>query len=189
VLFPNEGTGRVLATLAIHAHSPLRLGEIREASGVPAWLARSGVRALIRLELIEMLQERGHVVYRVTEETPYRRAILAAAVIDIGFRDALWPIWERLRFAMVIGSFADGSPTVSSDIDVLVVGDTTRQEIESLLGAIAERHDRQIDAIVMDDDEYRDRFGGTDYVLQASARRGIVFSGHARLVEVQPHPG
>jgi hypothetical protein len=141
------------------------------------------VRALIRLELIETLQERGHVVYRVAEETPYRRAILAAAVVDIGFRGALWPIWQRLRFAMVIGSFADGAPTISSDIDVLVVGDTRRQEIESLLGPIAERHDRRLDAIVMNDDEYRSRFGGTDYVLQASARRGIVFSGDASLVE------
>jgi hypothetical protein len=189
LLFLNEGAGRVLATLAIHAHPPLRLGEIRQASGVPAWLARSAVRVLIRLELVETFQERGHVVYRVTEETPYRRAILAAAVIDVGFRDALWPIWQRLRFAMVIGSFADGNPTVPSDIDVLVVGDTTRQEIESLLGPIADRHDRRLDAIVMNDEEYRSRFGGIDYVLQASARRGIVFSGDAALVEVQPHSG
>jgi hypothetical protein len=185
-LFLNDGTGRVLATLAIHSHPPLRLGEIRQASGVPAWLARSAVRALIRLELIETMQERGHIVYRLREETPYRRAILAAAVIDVGFRDALMPIWQRMRFAMVIGSFADGSPTVSSDIDVLVVGDTTRQEIESLLGPIAERHDRQLDAIVMNDDEYRTRLGGADWLLQATARHGIVFLGDPALVEAQP---
>jgi hypothetical protein len=132
------------------------------------------------------MQERGHIVYRVREDTPYRRAILAAAVIDVGFRDALMPIWQRIRFAMVIGSFADGSPMVSSDIDLLVVGDISRQQVESLLGPVVDRHDRQLDAIVMNDDEYRRRYCGTDYLLQASARRGIVFLGDPALIEVQP---
>jgi hypothetical protein len=133
VLFSSAHTARVLATLAIHANPPLRLREIKRAADVSTWAALKALRALTRLELIDVLQERGHRVYRVAERSPYRRAILAAALVDVGIRDVLGPISPRLRFAMVTGSFAAGCPTRSSDIDVMIVGDITRTEVESLL--------------------------------------------------------
>jgi predicted nucleotidyltransferase len=86
---------------------------------------------------------------------------------------------------MVTGSFAAGRPSQSSDIDLLIVGDITRTEVESLLAPIAERHDRALDPIVLSDDEYRSRFAGSDYVLQASARSGLLLLGDPDLVEVQ----
>lgn len=184
VLFSSAHRARVLASLAIHANPPLRIGEIKRAAGVSTWAAFKALRALKRLELIDVRYARGHKVYRVAERTPYRRAILAAALVDVGIRDALWPISPRLRFAMVIGSFAAGCPSPSSDIDLLIVGDITRTEVESLLAPIAERHDRALDPIVMTDAEYRSRFGGTDYLLRASARNGQLLLGDPDLIEV-----
>jgi hypothetical protein len=37
----------------------------------------------------------------------------------------------------------------------------------------------------MNDDDYRSRFGRTDYLLQASARGGVLLLGNPDLVEVQ----
>lgn len=181
-MYTSRPAAKVMATLAVHAHPPLRYKEIEKATGLTSSEVQTGLRALARQGLIEKGIERSRVVYRAAE-SPYERAVLDAALVDIGFRDALLALGGRLRFAMVIGSFARGRHRPDSDIDLLVVGGVDRRELRDLLEPIATRHDRVLDLIALTDDAYRDRIGGGDYLLRDSTSNGLLIAGDRDLVD------
>jgi predicted nucleotidyltransferase len=182
-MFTSRDAARVAATLMIHAHAPLRPGEIARAAALPAFRVQSGLLALAGIGLLESSQIRGHTVHRLDPRSPYQRALLAAALVDLGLNTALASVASRVRFAMVIGSFARGHVSAASDLDLLVVGDVSRAEVETLLAPILERHDRQIDVIALDDAEYHQRLAAGDYLLRAALESGQLLLGDPEMID------
>lgn len=181
-MFTSRDAAKVAASLGIHAHPPLRTGEIARAASIPVFRVQNGLRALAQLGLIDISEARGHRVYRLDSRSPHLRAATAAAVVDLGLREALAPIAHRIRFALVIGSFARGQVTESSDFDLLVVGDASRSDVEHLVEPILARHDRQVDVIALTDDEYHRRLSQGDYVLRGTVETGQLLMGDPDLV-------
>lgn len=181
-LYTSRSAASVAAALALHAHPPLRKHELVRVSGLPWTAVQRAIASLRDRELILVHASKGYETYEIDPASPYLPAIRLAALVDGGIVQALAPIQSRLRFVMVIGSFAWGHPTQSSDIDLLVIGGTTRREVEELLRPVGERYERDFDAIVYTDEEMNERLGRDDYLLRNAVASGVRILGGPDLV-------
>ena len=181
-LYTSRSVARVAAALALHAHPPLRKHELVRVTGLPWTSIQRAIASLRDRELILVHQSKGYESYEIEPSTSYGPAIRLAALVDGGITEALAPIASRLRFVMVIGSFAWGHPAAGSDVDLLVVGGTTRAEVDEALRPLGERYERDFDAIVYTDEEMNDRIGRDDYLLLSAIANGIRILGSPDLV-------
>ncbi|MGB6067144.1 MAG: nucleotidyltransferase domain-containing protein, partial [Desulfomonilaceae bacterium] len=73
--------------------------------------------------------------------------IKTAGVADV-LREALIPLQDRITAAFIYGSFAKGTETAASDVDVLVIGDVKFSEIVDILGPAQESTAREVNPSV-----------------------------------------
>lgn len=181
-LYTSRSVAGVAAALALHAHPPLRMNELVRVAGLPWTAVQRSIASLRASELIRAHVSKGYESYDIDPASPYLPAIRLAALVDGGIIDVLEPIGPRLRFVMVIGSFAWGHPAPTSDIDLLVVGGTTRREVEELMRPLGERYERDFDVIVYTDEEMNERLRGDDYLLRNAIANGVRIIGDPDLV-------
>jgi len=116
-------------------------------------------------------------MYQIDSSSPYLSAMQRAALVDGGFIESLHDLQAKIRFVMVIGSFAWGKPHASSDIDLLIVGDITHEEVQVKLSNLAQAYERNIDTIVLTDREMRRRLADNDYMLVNALNQGVLLTG------------
>jgi predicted nucleotidyltransferase len=77
-----------------------------------------------------------------------------AGVADV-LRAVLTPAKERIRAAFIFGSVASNQENRRSDVDVMVVGQTSFREVVSLLSPAEEKMRREVNAVVYPVAEYQ----------------------------------
>lgn len=93
---------------------------------------------------------RGHPAFE-----DLKRVILKTFGLGDAIRAALAPAADRVRVALVYGSFARDEETAASDIDLLLIGDLTLRDVANLLGPVARRLGREFNPTVYPPEEFR----------------------------------
>lgn len=181
-MYTSRHVARVAAALALHARPPLRKHELVRVTGLPWSAIQRAIASLRKRGLILVTDSKGYETYALDPASPYLPAVRLAALVDGGIIDALAPFELRLRFVMVIGSFAWGHPGPISDIDLLVVGGVSRAEINEALAPLAERYERTFDAIVYSDEQMHAQLDANDFLLRNALANGIRVMGSPDLV-------
>ena len=143
---PNRGISDALFTKTQQKVLTLLFGQPERAfyANEMIALASSGAgavqRELQRLTEVGLLKSwrvGNQKFYQANAESPIFSELSGIVVKTFGVAEALQkgllPVWEQFDFAFVYGSIAKGSETVSSDIDLLVVGDIRHQRLLELL--------------------------------------------------------
>jgi predicted nucleotidyltransferase len=172
----------VAAALVFHAHPPLRKHELVRITGMRWSAVERGITSLSDRGLVRSNESKGYRTYEIDPATPYLPALRAAALVDCGIVEALLPIALRLRFVMVIGSFAWGRPVSASDVDLLVIGGVDRATVDAALSPLASRYERTFDTIVRTDEQMHASLTADDYLLRNAISSGIRIMGDPGLV-------
>jgi predicted nucleotidyltransferase len=165
---------RVLGWLLGHPDEAFYLRQIARLTGAGLSAVQ---RELEQLTLAGLLLRtlRGHQVYfqanRAAPIFPELSGLFAktAGLGDL-VREALAPLTSRLRLAFIFGSAARGELSAASDVDLLVVGDVTFQELVAALGVAQERLGREINPTLYSPDEFRAKLQGQHHFLTAVLR-------------------
>jgi len=149
---------QVLGLLLLRPDDKLHVREIARLTGVPAGSLHRELRALTDAGLL-MREPRGNqVVYRANRACPIYPELAEIFRKTAGFadvlREALAPLRDRIVAAFVFGSFAQRAETVSSDIDVFVIGDVEFAEVVARFYPLKERLGRDINPVVMRKGEF-----------------------------------
>ena len=107
-------------------------------------LANSGAgavqRELVRLTdagLVNTWRVGNQKFYQANADSPIFAELRGIVVKTFGvaqvLQTALMPAWAQIDFAFIYGSIAKGNDTASSDVDVLIVGDVSHQQVLELL--------------------------------------------------------
>ncbi|MBN1369706.1 MAG: nucleotidyltransferase domain-containing protein [Dehalococcoidaceae bacterium] len=119
-------------------------------------------RELIRLEKAGILvskKEGRQKYYQANRESPFFNDLHGLIVKTVGIADvlrsALSSCKDKIRVALVFGSFASGNEDKTSDIDVLLVGEISVDEVVMLLAGAEEKLGREINSVVYPVDEFR----------------------------------
>lgn len=149
---------QVLGLLLLRPDESLHVREIARLTGVPAGSLHRELRALTEAGLL-LRESVGNLVrYRANRASPIFAELTeilrkTSGLVDL-LRDALAPLADRISVAFVFGSMARGADTVTSDLDLCVLGEVDLAEVVVTLLPLRERIGRDINPVVMTRTEF-----------------------------------
>lgn len=100
--------------------------------------------------------------------------VKTAGVADI-LRSALAPAMERIKVAFIFGSIASRTEERTSDIDMMVIGETTFSEIVSLISPAQRTLGREINPVVYPASEFKQKIQENHHFLKTVLESDKVF--------------
>lgn len=170
---------QVLGLLLLHPEESFHLREIARITNTQPGTLRRELAQLAEAGVLSRERVGNLIRYRADPECPVYeelRGILkkTAGVVDL-LREALAPLGERITAAFVYGSVASGGERRASDVDVLVVGSVTFEEVVQALFPCQERLRREINPNVYRPDDFRKKRRAKDAFLSRVLERPRLF--------------
>jgi len=139
-------------------------------------------RELIRLEKAGILvstREGRQKYYQADNKSPvfnelHGLVIKTAGIADV-LRSALSSAKGGIRAALVFGSFAAGDENKYSDIDVMIIGEISIDEVVTLLSCAEEKLGREINTVVYPIEEFRHKAKEGHHFIKTVINGGKIF--------------
>ncbi len=90
-------------------------------------------------------------------------------------REALTPVAENIEFAFVYGSFARGEENAGSDIDLMVIGEITLDDLLDRISPLEHKLNRPINPTVFAGEELRAKLHMGNHFLKAIQNAPLAF--------------
>lgn len=179
VLF-GKGRGAILGLLYGHPDQSFYYRQLtRELKDVSAGTLQRELETLSQLGLIERSALGKQVFYRANRSHPIfpeLRALLAKTVGAVAMlRSALAPLADRVSIALIYGSIARQEERAESDIDLMVVGTATLEDVLAKLGKIEASLRRPVNPTVYSPAEFRLKLTSGNHFLNSVLRGEKVF--------------
>lgn len=162
--------GAILSLLYGHADEAYYLRQIVRTTGFGVGPVQRELRLLTDAGLIRR-SDSGHQVYfQANSDSPVFKELKGLITKTVGvtdaLRNALKPLADRVKLAFIYGSIARGEEQSRSDIDLLIVADTTLLEVVSALRDTQDKIGREINPTIYSAREFRSRVKDKHYFMQ-----------------------
>lgn len=148
----------VLAKLFLEPQREFRLRELSKLTGISPGSVQHELKQLVDADLVIRSERGGLVIYRANSGSPVyqevRGIVEKTSGIEELVRQALRPAASRIRLAFIYGSIAKGANRSRSDLDVMVVGSVSFEEVLRLLRPVEERIGREVSPRVFSEKEF-----------------------------------
>lgn len=148
----------VLNVLYGNADQAFYMRQLARLTGLGMGALQRELEALSQAGIIERTVQGRHIYFKANVACPIYQELKAIVAKTIGIgemlRQALGPLTERIRWAFIHGSTAKGTETASSDVDVMIVGDATFEEVVTALHEGQEKTGREINPTVYSVEEF-----------------------------------
>lgn len=169
----------VLGLLFSRPDESFYVREIVRATRVGQGAVQRELKRLDEAGIIERVDRGRQVFYQANRQCPVFAELQGLVVKTCGVADvlrtALAPLGGRIAVAFIFGSFASGEPRKASDVDVLIVGDTTFAEVVSALLPAQERLAREVNPSVYPPTEFHQKVAARHPFLAGVLRGPKIF--------------
>ncbi|MFZ1136357.1 MAG: nucleotidyltransferase [Candidatus Korobacteraceae bacterium] len=200
VLF-GQTRGGILALLYSRTDESFYVRQIARSLGISVGSVQRELENLSKVGLINRSQIGNQVFYRANQNSPVFGEIRALVAKTVGtfhvLRSALEPLAKRITVAFVYGSLAHQQEKADSDVDVMIIGKVTLDEVLAQLDSTEASLGRTVNPTVYSIAEYKSKFAGGNHFLNAVIRGKKVFlfgdedelreMGGIRLVKKRSH--
>jgi len=167
----------VLSELADSPGRGLYLRELQRRTGISSGALHHELAQLMKADLVERFEDGNRVFYRLNQSHPIhaelRRIIEKTCGLPSRIRQALEPLAQRIDWAAIFGSVAQGSSHSGSDVDVLIVGQATSAEIIEQIQPLESALGREIGFRLYSPEEFTERTE-SDAFLQRVLNRPLI---------------
>jgi predicted nucleotidyltransferase len=171
--------GRVLALIYGSPDQSFFIRQIARHTGTSVGTVQRELETLAAVGLIDRSTLGSQVFYQANRTHPayeeLRSLIAKTSGIFHLLRSALGPLTDRISFAFVYGSMARGEETAGSDVDLMVVGDVTLDEVMACLAHTERAVGRPINPTVYSLSEFRSKLNGRNHFISSVTRGKNVF--------------
>lgn len=174
---------RVLALLYGQPGRSFAVSEVISLAGIGSGAVQRELARLSASGLVTVSTEGGRKLYRANRDAPVYEELHSLVAKTLGIpeqvREALAPIAEQVKLAILFGSVAKGGANVNSDVDLLLVADDlTLEEVLSTLEPLERRLARRVDPTIYTTEELeRRRRQRHPFVAKVLAGEHIVLIG------------
>jgi len=177
-LFPAVRRG-ILATLLLYPEREWYFRDLAKHLGLqPSSLTRE-LRNLVTGGILRRREDGNRVYYQAEPACPFlpelRGLMLkTAGLVDV-LRELLGPFESRIVSAFVYGSIARSEELSESDIDLMVIGETSRFELTKTLQEAEQRLARPVNATVYKPAEFAKKVTSDDHFVKAVLDKEMLF--------------
>jgi len=139
-------------------------------------------RELARLErngLLISTMEGKQKYYQANRQSPLFNELHGIIVKTVGaadvLRSALAPSIAKIRVAFILGSTASGDERRRSDIDVMIVGSISFEDVVSLLSGAEEKLGREVNPVVYPMTEFKQKIRESHHFLNTVIEGDKIF--------------
>ena len=167
-LLPKTRQGILAATL-VQPEKAWYASELAQRLGVPSSSLQRELQDLTEAGILKTHKQGRMVYYQANRESPVfpdLRGLLlkTAGLVDV-LAQALKPVVSKVTTAFVYGSIAAGGETSESDIDLMVVGEVSPQDLALPLRRARESLGREINPTVYSPAEFERKRAAGDHFL------------------------
>jgi predicted nucleotidyltransferase len=160
-LFPSPAVLHVLSLLLLRPDREFYQSELAELSGSTLLQVQRAIHRIEEAGLVSATRRGNRVYYSAARRHPVFEELKRIALKTVGLGDslrrALTPHRDNVHIAFVFGSFASGTETAESDVDVLIVGDLTSRQTSRALGPVGRELGREFNPVVFPAKEFRQK--------------------------------
>jgi uncharacterized protein len=162
---------RILALLYGHPDETFFVRQISRQIGISVGTVQRELETLSGVGLIDRSTSGKQVYYRANPAHPayteLRSLIAKTSGIFQMLTSALAPLAQRIAVAFVYGSMARYEETAGSDVDLMVVGDVTLDEILEHLAPVERASGRAINPTLYSESEFQSKLKGNNHFLRS----------------------
>jgi len=160
---------RILAATLMQPEKAWYASELAQRLGVPSSSLQRELQDLTEAGILKTHKQGRMVYYQANRESPVfpdLRGLLlkTAGLVDV-LAHALKPVASKVTTAFVYGSIAAGSEASESDIDLMVVGEVSPQDLALPLRRARESLGREINPTVYTSEEFERKRVANDHFL------------------------
>ena len=174
---------RLLGLLYMRPDESFHVREIARLTGADAGNAHRALRKLEQAGLVKAERIGNQRRYQANPENPIFTELQGIVRKTMGLadvlRDALMPLAARIEQAFVFGSIARSEQGPRSDVDLMVVGDVSYEDVIGAVYPLHEILNREINPIVMTPGEFRKRARDAGFIRRVLSGPRIQLLGAA----------
>ncbi len=168
----------ILALLFSHTEEAFHLRKVLRLADVSPGAGQRELKRLSESGVILRTVKENQVLFQANPQCPIFEELKSvitktAGVVDV-LRESLAPLAGRLSIALVYGSVARGRAGKDSDIDLLVVGDVSFEDVVENVARAQGILRREINPMVMSLAEFRDRMSKNDHFLATVQKSPLI---------------
>jgi predicted nucleotidyltransferase len=171
--------GRILSTLYGTPDEAFFVRQIARSVDVSVGTVQRELTTLADAGLILRARTGNQVFYRANRDHPAYAELHALLAKTAGvfhqLAEALSSLAKRIQFAFVYGSFARGEENAESDIDLMIVGSVTLDELLEQLAPVERALHRPVNPTVYSLKELRAKLQADNHFLKAIQRGKNIF--------------
>jgi uncharacterized protein len=171
--------GRVLALLYGMPDQAFFVRQIARQVGTSVGTVQRELETLSQAGLIERTMTGMQVFYQANRDHPAFAEIHSLVAKTSGIfqqiRSALTPLAPRIAAAVVYGSLARGEENAQSDVDLLIVGDVTLDEVLTQVAPLEQVIGRPINPTIYSRQEFESKRKTGNHFLNALMQNKKVF--------------
>lgn len=170
---------RILALLLLQPDRSFYVREIARLADIPAGSVHRELKRLAESGILIREPAANQVLYQANRECPIYPELAAIFVKTAGLadvlREALSPLAADIDLALVFGSIAQGTQTVSSDVDLLVVGKASFADVVNATAPCQERLGREVNPVVMTPSDFARKCRQEDRFITRIMKESKIF--------------
>jgi predicted nucleotidyltransferase len=144
---------QLLAQLLLRPDERFHVRELARMTGISAGSIHRELRAMSESGILLREHAGNQVLYQANRACPIYDELAAIFRKTMGMatllKDALVGLADKIELAFVFGSMASGKQNLSSDVDVLVLGNPSLVEVIGALSQVQSTLGREINPVVM----------------------------------------
>jgi len=171
--------GGVLRLLFGQPDQSFYVRQIARETGASVGAVQRELETLSEIGLIRRSATGNLVFYQANREHPVFAEMQSLIAKTLGvfqlFRSALDPLVTRIALAFVYGSMARRDENADSDVDLMIVGDVTLDEIIAQLAPVERVIRRTINPTIYSSKEFKTKLQGGNHFLRSVTQGEKVF--------------
>jgi predicted nucleotidyltransferase len=176
-LFGSKTRVLLLSKLLMNSDKSWYIRELSRELKIPYGMLYKEVRNLVSLGVINE-EKRGKVtLVSVNRSLPFFAELKSLMVKTVGLGDLIKAAFSELRqirYALVYGSFASGEESMSSDVDLLIIGDVDEEKVLHVVSGIEKEVGREINHILWSEKEFMERVKSRHHLLRDVASKPVI---------------
>lgn len=176
-LFGSRTRVQILSKLLMNPDKSFYLRELSRELKIPYSMLYKEEKNLVSLA-VAIEEKRGKVtLVSANKNLPFfaelKKIMIKTAGLGDLFKNALSE-FKEIKYALIYGSFASGEESEISDIDLLVIGRATEDDLLSMTSKIEKEIGREINYILWSEDEFTKRAKMEHHLLRDIAGKPII---------------